>query len=126
MISRGYHCHGVVSVLTVVAAVWFVYVYQGASDYITATSENIFQITSLDPMSNDAAWFRCKCVSTGLIQLQYSDVFSRDGAAVQSDMGATAVAMTPQRLPSVQHLHIFVELGSHNQRQQVRAIMRLR
>ena len=43
--------------------------WDGKSRYIRATSKNVFQITSLDPMSNDAAWFRCKCVSTGLIHI---------------------------------------------------------
>ena len=83
--------------------------------------QHVFQITSLDPMSNDAAWFRCKCVSTGLIKLQHNDVFTRADTAMQSGVAAAAAAMA-LRSPSVQHLHIFVELdGNHNQRQQVTA-----
>eukprot|EP01043_Picozoa_sp_COSAG02_P042622 COSAG02_NODE_3637_length_6445_cov_2.109045_2_plen_1386_part_00 len=65
--------------------------WDGTSRYIRATSKNVFQITSLDPMSNDAAWFRCKCVSTGLIHI-VDDVYSPQ----PSGASATALVLVSQ------------------------------
>ena len=66
--------------------------WDGSSRYIRAISKNVFQITSLDPMSNNAAWFRCKCVSTGLIHIA-RDVYSPmmpAGASRTGEAGSAA------------------------------------
>lgn len=87
--------------------------WDGTSGYISATSQNVFQITSLDPMSNDAAWFRVKCVSTGLIQLRPSDVFTLADSGGEAELdidGGKPMQQMAARHHHLQHLHLFVRL----------------
>ena len=70
--------------------------WDGEAPHLTVTSRDLFQVTSLDPMTNACAWFRCHAVSTTLVYL---------------DSRTTAAAEPARPTPpaDMQYLHIFFE-----------------